>query len=267
MPSYYKMHLDETGNKGIYGNQVPNLDFLNYVSTTAQPGWNVGDCVALPDGREFRHALSAGSNVIKPQYGCNFTETGLLAYTIIAVTKAAGSREITVPAATHDAVTKDQLAGGQLIVFDNTYDADITYNITGNDASDADVAFDIKLDQGLALPLTAADYVEVYKNPWASIDLASTVVLPRAGASVTYVSAAANYFWVQTKGTKHISPQLLVGGDNGGIMCMWRHDGTIDNVEDALAVTVDGNITCQPAGIVISGSAAGNGPIINLTGY
>jgi len=267
MPSYYKMHLDETLRKPIYGGQVPDLSFLNYVSTTAQKGWSVGDSVLLPDNREFRHAKSAGSNAIKPQLGCNFTETGLLAYTTVAVAKSAGSREMTVPAATHDAVTKDQLAGGYLLVFDNTYDADVTYGITGNVAAAADVAFVIQLDQPLALPLTTSDAVEVYKNPWASIDQGNTVILPRAGASVTYVSAAANYFWVQTKGIKHIAPQLLVGGDNGGMMCMWRHDGSVDNVEDALAVTVDGYITCQPAGVVIAGSAAGNGPLINLTGY
>ena len=268
MPSYYKMHLDETLRKPIYGGQVPDLGFLNYVSTTAQVGWSVGDSVLLPDNREFRHAKSTGSNVIKPQLGCNFTETGLVPYTSVVTAKDAGSREMTVPAATHDAVTKDELAGGYVLIFDNTFDADITYGITGNDASDADVAFDIKLDQPLALPLVAStDAVEVYKNPWASIDQGNTVILPRAGASVSYVSAAENYFWVQTKGIKHISPQLLVGGDNGGIMCMWRHDGTVDNVEDALAVTVNGNLTCQPAGVVIAGSSAGNGPLINLTGY
>jgi len=266
MPGYYKMHLDETLRKPIYGGQVPDLGFLNYVSTTAQDGWNVGDSVLLPDNREFRHCKSTGSNAIKPQIGCNFTETGHQAYTSVAVAKAVGSREITIPAGTHDSVTKDELAGGQVIHFENTVDGDITYVITGNDASDADVAYVVYLDQPLALAFTTSDAIEVYSNPWLTIDQANTVILPRAGASVTYVSAAENYFWVQTKGMKHISPQLLVGGDNGGMMAMWRHDGSVDNVEDALAVTVNGSITCQPAGVVISGSAAGNGPIINLAG-
>ena len=266
MPSLYKMHLDETGNKGIYGGRVPSLGFLNYVSTTAQPGWNVGDVLDLPDGRQFRHAKSLGSNAIKPQLGCNFTEAGHQAYTSIAVAKAVGVSAVTIPAGTHDAVTKDELAGGHLIHFENTVDGDITYGITGNDAADADVAYVAYLDQPLALAMTTSDAVEVYSNPWLTMDQGNTVILPRAGASVTYVSAAENYFWIQTKGVKHVSPQLLVGGDNGGMMAMWRHDGSIDNVEDALAVTVNGSITCQPAGVVISGSAAGNGPLINLSG-
>lgn len=267
MPGYYKMHLDETLKNKIYDGQVQDLGFLNYCSTTAQDGWDVGDIVVLPDGREFRHAKSAGSNVIKPQLGCNFTETGYVSYTSVTTAKSQGSRTVTVPAATHAALTADQLKGGYLLIFDNTYDADITYCITGNASADANAAFDVYLDQPLALPLTTSDAVEVYSNPWGAIDQGNTVVLPRAGASVTYVSAAANYFWVQTKGIKHISPQLLVGGDNGGIMCMWRHDGSVDNVEDALAVTVDGSITCQPAGVVIAGSQAGNGPLINILGY
>jgi len=267
MPGYYKMHLDETLKEGIYDNQVPLTTFLSTVSTTKDSRFNPGDTVVLPDGREFRYAKSAGSNVIKPQLGCNFTETGLVSYTSVTTAKAAGSVEITVPAATHAALTKDQLAGGYLIIFDNTYDADITYGIVGNDASDADVAFDIKLDMGLALPLTTSDAVEVYSNPWASLDQGDTIILPRAGASVSYVSAAANYFWVQTKGIKHISPQSGVGADNGGIVGYWRHDGSMQKGETALAVTVATSDTIQPAGCVIAGSQAGNGPLVNLLGY
>lgn len=267
MATYYRMHLDETLRKPIYDGQTPDLSFLSYVSTTAQTGWNVGDVVVLPDGREFRHCKSAGSNAIKPQLGCNFTETGLISYTAVTTAKAQGSKEITIPAATHAALTKDQLKGGFIIIFDNTYDADITYCIAGNDASDANVAFNVKLEMPLALPLTTSDAIEVYSNPYASIDQGNTVVLPRIGASVTYVSAAANYFWVQTKGVKHISPQSGVGADNGGIVGYWRHDGSMQKGETALAVTVATNDTIQPAGCVIAGSQAGNGPLVNLIGH
>lgn len=267
MPSYYKMHLDETLKRGIYGGQVPDLSFLGDVGTTKSTVFNPGDTVELPDGRAFRYAKSAGSNVIKPQLGCNFTETGLIEYTSVTTAKARGSREITIPAATHAALTKDQLQGGYIIIFDNTYDADITYCIAGNDASDADVAFDVQLDMALVLPLTTSDAVEVYSNPWASLDQGNTVVLPRAGASVSYVSAAENYFWVQTKGIKHCSPQSGVGADNGGIEAFWRHDGSIQKGETALTATVPTADTNQPAGIVIAGSQAGNGPLINLLGY
>ena len=267
MPTYYKMHLDETLRRPIYGGQVPDLSFLSYVSTTAPVGWNVGDVVTLPDGREFRLCKSVGSNAIKPQLGCNFTETGLLAITSVTTAKAKGSRKITIPAATHDAVTKDQLKGGFVLIFDETYDADITYCIAGNDASAANLAFDVELEMPLALPLTTSDKVEVYKNPYASIDQGNTVTLPRIGASVTYVSAAANFFWVQTKGVKHISPQANVGADNGGISATWRHDGSIDPAEIGLGGSVPAYSTCQLAGDVICGSQAGNGPLINLMGH
>jgi len=267
MPSYYKMHLDETLKKGIYGGQVQDLGFLGDVGTTQSALFDVGDVVVLPDGREFRYCKSAGSNVIKPQLGCNFTETGLISYTSVTTAAAKGSREITIPAATHSALTKDQLKGGFIIIFDNTYDADVTYCIAGNDASDANVAFDVQLEMPLVLPLTTSDAVEVYSNPWGSMDQGNTIVLPRAGASVSYVSAAENYFWVQTKGVKHISPQSGVGADNGGLVGYWRHDGSMQKGETALAVTVATNDTIQPAGTVIAGSQAGNGPLVNLMGY
>lgn len=265
--AYYKKHMDETLRREIYLGKVEDRTFLTEVSTTKSTKFDPGDTVVLPDGREFRYAKSAGSNVIKPQLGCNFTETGLISYTSVTTAQDKGSKTLTVPAATHAAQTKNQLSGGYIIIFDNTYDADITYEILGNDACDADVAFDITIDMGLALPLTTSDAVEIYSNPWASLDQGDTVILPRAGASVSYVSAAANYFWVQTKGIKHCSPQSGVGADNGGIVGYWRHDGSVQKGETSLTATVPTADTIQPAGIVIAGSQAGNGPLINLLGY
>jgi hypothetical protein len=267
MSSYYKMHLDETLRKPIYDGQVQNLDFLNYVSTTAQTGWNVGDVVVLPDGREFRHALSDGVGVIEPDQGCHFTDTGYISYTAFAVAATAGTREITIPAATHAALTKDALAGGYVIIFNGSADDDCTYGIVGNDAADANAAFDVKLQRGVNPAVTTSSAAEVYINPWSAISQASSSVLPYCGCAVRKVSAAANYFWVQTKGIKFISPQTGVGNDNGGIAVMWRHDGSVQKGETALAVTVATNDTNQQAGYVISGSAAGNGPLINMTGY
>jgi hypothetical protein len=262
------MHLDDTLKRQIYGGQVPGLDFLAYVDTDAQDDWVVGDTVVLPDGREFRHCKSTGAAIMYPNVGCNFTDTGFMAYTAFGVSASVGAREITLPAATHAAVAKDALAGGYLVIFNGSGTNDVTVGITGNDASLADVAFKVKLDMGVPVAIVAAtSAVEAYVNPWSVIAQANTTVLPRCGAPVVAVSAAANYFWLQTKGVKFVNPQALVGGDNGGIMAMWRHDGTIENCEDALGITVDANNTCQPAGIVVSGSSAGNGPLINLTGY
>jgi len=268
MPGYYKMHLDETLNKGIYDGQVQSLDFLNYVSTTAQDGWNVGDTVVLPDGREFRHALSNGAGVIEPDEGCHFTDTGYVSYTAFAVAASVGEREITIPAATHATLTKDALRGGYVIVFNGSADDDCTYGIVGNDAAAANALFKVKLDRGVNPAIVAAtSAAEVYINPWSALSQASSDVLPYCGCAVRKVSAAANYFWVQTKGIKFVSPQSGVGADNGGLMAHWRHDGSLQKGETAIGGTVPAGDTNQPAGIVIAGSQSGNGPLVNLLGY
>jgi len=268
MPGYYKMHLDETLKKGIYDGQVQNLSFLSKVSTTKDPLFDCGDTVVLPDGREFRYALSTGSNTLNPALACNFTDTGYTSYTAFTTAASVGDAEITVPAATHAALTKDALAGGYIVVFNGSGSNDVTYGIVGNGAASANAAFTVKLDMPVAVAIVASTSAcETYKNPWSAIDQANSVVLPRCGVPVVSVSAAANYFWVQTKGIKFVNPQSGVGNDNGGLMTYWRHDGSMQKGETAIAVTTATNDTIQPAAIVISGSAAGNGPLVNLLGY
>ncbi|MBE3037025.1 MAG: hypothetical protein IMZ70_08115, partial [Candidatus Atribacteria bacterium] len=220
------------------------------------------------DGREFRYAKSTAAGVMIPTMGCNFTDTGLVAYTAFAVAAAVGDLEITIPAATHAATTTDSLKGGYVIVFNGAATNDVTYEITGNDASDANALFKVRLDMPVAVAIVAGtSAAEVYINPWSAIAQANSSVLPRAGVPVVSVSAAANYFWLQTKGIKFINPQTGVGADNGGIECYWRHDGSLQKGETALAVTTAASDTNQPAGIVIAGSKAGNGPLIYLAGY
>ena len=266
MPSMYKQHFDGTLDKSIYSGQIPQLDFLNYVSTTAQPGWNIGDGVELADGSVYRHALSNGAGTIEPDQGCHFTDTGLVAYTSFGIAAAVGENEVTVPAATHVLQAKDQLAGGYAIIFNGSADDDCTYGIVGNDATAADVAFKIRLDRGVNPAVTTSSAIEVYINPYRALSQVSSSVLPYCGCAVRLVSAAANYFWVKTKGPVYCSPQSGVGADNGGIAVNWRHDGSLQKGETAHATTTATNDTNQQAGYVLAGSQSGNGPLVVLTG-
>ena len=266
MPSYYKQHFDGTLDKSIYSGQIPQLNFLSYVSTTAQPGWNIGDGVELADGSVYRHALSNGAGTIEPDQGCHFTDTGLVAYTAFGIS-ATGTNEVTVPAQTHALQVKDQLAGGYAIIFNGSADDDCTYGITGNDATAADVAFKIRLDRSVNPAVVAGtSAIEVYINPYRAISQVSSSVLPYCGCAVRLVSAAANYFWVKTKGPVYCSPQDGVGNDNGGIAVNWRHDGTLQKGETAIGSSTATNDTNQQAGYVLAGSKSGNGPLIVLTG-
>lgn len=249
------------GKKGLW-------DFIYEVSTTKNPLYNLGDRVVTPDGREFRYAKSAGNNAFYAAHGVAFSATGYVSYTAFGTSHAIGEREITVPAATHAALTEDELRGGYVIIFDGATNYYTTTRcIVGNAAADANAAFNVQLDGKITYAITASTSAcEVYENPWAALELASGNTYPKAGIPAAYVSAAANYFWVQTKGITWVAPQSGVGGSQGQHGCFWREDGSLDKADTALATTVPAGSSSQYAGYVVEGSHAGNGPLFMLHG-
>jgi hypothetical protein len=242
----------------------PDWSFLYETSLIQDSNWWVGDKVVLPDGREFVYAKSSAA--IATNFGCNFTAAGYVAQTVVTVADAIGSKVLHVPAATHAALTKDELRGGYVIIGNqNGGTTPAVRGIVGNDASILNVAFVVYLDAPLSVAtVVSTTGVEVYQNPFAAIGQSDTVVLPRAGIAATGVSAANTYFWVQTKGVGYTSPQPSVGADNGGITAMWRHDGSVVPMETALGATVPAMDVAQIAGIALEGSTTGNGPLLLL---
>ena len=268
---YYTKHFDETLRKGIYETQIPNINFLYQTpGTTKDPDWNVGDKVVLPDGREFRYAKSLGNNELFAAHGVQFTYTGLTTITNFTVVAATGATEITIPAGGGQAaLTLDVLRGGYVIIFDGDDDTNTCVRgIVGNDVeSTGNLAFKIQLDGAIHDAITTTHKAEVYQNPWAGMEVASNTALPIAGVPTTVVSAAANYFWVQTKGICWVAPQSTVG-DHAGMLTMWRHDGSLESAEVALGIsTVPSTDRTQIAGYCIQGSQAGNGPLLMLADH
>jgi hypothetical protein len=246
---------------------APNWDFIYDVSKVKDPQWDVGDRVVLPDSREFRYAKSNGAAALYASHGCEFTATGYTAITTFATSHAIGAKQVTVPAATHAALTQDELRGGYITIFDGASDYyTTTRGIIGNDAAVADALFVVYLDAPITYAITAStSKCETYENPYAALTVASNADKPKAGVPAAYVSAAANYFWVQTKGFIWVAPQGA-DSDNGGIARVWRHNGGLESLETAYAITVATADTSQYAGYCVVGSPGGNGPLFNLQG-
>lgn len=264
-----KQKVNYLNREGLVAHtETPDWSFLYEVSKIKHPNHYVGDRVVLPDGREFRYAKSTGSNALYAAHGCAFTYTGLVSYTAFATSHDSDVKEITIPTATHAALTEDELRGGYVILFDGASDyATTTRGIVGNDAAAADAAFKVQLDAKITNAIVSGtEAVEVYRNPYAAIDVMSAGNIAVAGVPATYVSAAAQYFWVQTKGITWVAPQSGVGGTYGQIGCFWRHDGSIDKADTALATTVPSGSSSQYAGHTVIGSQSGNGPLFNLQG-
>lgn len=259
--------FDSCDFRGVNG-QSPLLaggeEQLLYEEDLTQ-NYDIGAIEKLPDGREFRYSKSTGASILMPKRGCGFTDTGYIQYTSFVVAAAQGVSEITVPAATHAALLKDQLRGGYIVIFDGSAVNDVTHEIVGNDAADSGALFKVRLATPLAVTISTSDACEVYSNPWSALAFGSTI-LPFAGCPMYSVTAAATHFWCQTKGMKFVDPQTGVGADNGGLLNYWRHDGTLQKGETATADVTPAFDTNQPAAIVVAGSAAGNGPLVSLLG-
>lgn len=257
-------YVDQTGD--VTHSSAPTWDFLYATSTVKDPEWNIGDHVHLPDGREFVYAKS-GSAVIASE-ACYFAAAGYTAYTALVVAAAIGDKSVTVPAATHAALTEDELRGGYINIFTGGSDnQDQQFRgIIGNDAAAANALFKVYLDASLTSALTAGIGIETFQNPYANLThTAGSPSLAKAGVPAVYVSAASKYFWVQKRGPIFCNPQADVI-DNEGLGCMWRADGSLDSMATALGVTIPTVSGTQYAGHIIEGSYSGNGPLFMLQG-
>jgi len=243
-------------------------DFLYRVSTVRDPKWNIGDEVEIGGGRKCVYALSTGATALYASRGCAFSHTGYTAYTAFGVSAAVGDTEVTVPAATHAALTQDELAGGFIILFDGASDYYTTTRmIVGNDAAASGAAFKVYLDGALTYAVTAGTSAcETYKSPYSAIVEATDRDQVKAGLPMAYVSAAANYFWILKEGICWPCPQGNLG-NTGGKNSGWWHDvGNVSDITTALGVTIAAGNGSQYAGYCVAGSISGNGPLFMLKG-
>lgn len=241
-------------------------DFLYAVSTTKNPKYDIGDKAILPDGREYRYAKSASA--LNTSEGCYAGGTGVIAYTAATAAVAVGEREITVPAATHAALTENELKGGFVVIFGSVADgADMMFRgIIGNDVSVENAAVTIYLDGALDVAIDTSSAYEVYANPYSAVTWDTGAPdRGKIGVPAAYVSAAATYFWLKIKGPHFVNPQSTVVNNEGVGVC-WRADGSLEATATALGATVPDSDTTQIAGYRLIGDYSGNGPIVMLTG-
>ncbi len=261
--------LGETGQ--VISDNASNWAFIYETSLVKDTKWNPGDRVELPDGREYRYAKSLG--VLSAAEAAQFDSVGVIAYIAAVITGAVGDTSIIVPATTHAAAfAKDELRGGYVSIFgNNTDDIDHMFRgIIGNDSSAINAAVTLYLDGPLDVVMDTNSAIEVFENPYnhlvKQIDGDGSGGDPdkgKGGVPAVYVSAAATYFWLQTKGPRFVQPASTVVNNMTGVY--YRHDGSIEG--DIAVGSKDNNAqTSQYAGYRISGDYSGNGPLIMLQG-
>lgn len=219
------------------------------------------------DGREYVYSKSAGACI--SGQGAEFTNNGYTAYTVFGIAAAIGDTSLTVPAATHAALTEDQLAGGYITIFDGSTNNTQFRGIVGNDAADANVAFIIYLDEPLTEAIVASTSAcETYKSPYDGLQTGTMNYNPKAGLPAVKITAADVFFWVQKNGPSWAAPQggklgTTEGGYSGGL---WSDVGNISDYNTSLGVTVAVGRGSQHAGYAMAGDADNIGPLFMLQG-
>lgn len=262
----YTKHLDDTLKRNIYDDDIPNWNFIYETSLTKRTDFNVGDKVVLPDGREYRYAKSSAACI--SGQGCEFTYTGLTAYTTFGVAAAVGDDEVTIAAVAHAALTKDELRGGYICIYVGDTTNNVMFRgIVGNDAAGSGAAIKIYLDGALDQAVVASTSAsEVFRNPYNALRTGTSGDRPKAGVPAIKVSAALTYFFVQIKGLIWVAPQANLGNAGGLTGGFWHDVGNVSDGKTALTATIPNAKSCQYAGHVVSGSVSGNGPLFMLQG-
>jgi len=249
---------------GVLSTKAVDWSYIYSASTTKDPLHYVGDVSIVPGRGIFVFSKSSAACI--SGQGCEFTYTGYVSYTAFVVTAAVGATSITVPAATHAALTLDELRNGFITIFDGSTNSVQFRQIIGNDAADANALFVVYLDGALTEAITTSSACEVYQNPYMALRTGTSMTLAKAGIPAVKVTAASIYFWCQVgriPSFTWIAPQSGVGA-KGGMGCFWRHDGSLESADTALAVTTATYDTSQYAGNTITGTAAGVGPLFML---
>lgn len=264
-----KAQVNYLGSEGLISSvEASDYSFIYDTSTVKDSRWNIGDRVVLPDGREYRYAKSCGACI--SGQGAEFTYAGYTSYTAFGVAAAVGDTSVTVPAATHAALTKDELRGGYITIFDGTTNNTQFRGIIGNDAASANAAFVAYLDGPLTEAVVAATSAcETFQNPYGALQTGTMNYNPKAGIPAVKITAANVYFWVQIKGFVWGAPQggklgTTEGGYVGG---MWSDVGNISDVSTSLnGATVPAGRGTQYAGYAVLGDADNIGPLFCLQG-
>lgn len=263
----FTYHADETLKAGIYDTGDCQYGFVFTTSTTQDERFAIGDIVILPDGRTYVYSKSAGACI--SGQGAEFTAAGYTAYTAFAVAAAVGDRQVTVPAATHSALTANELRGGYITIFDGSTNNVQFRRIVGNDAADANALFVAYLDAPLTEAVVASTSAcETFQNPYAALQTGTMNYNPKAGVPAVKVTAANTYFWCQISGMCWVAPQGGKLGTTEGGYCggLWSDVGNISDYNTSLGVTVAAGRGSQHAGFAVLGDADNIGPLFKLQG-
>ena len=188
----------------------------------ATPKFNLGFKVETADGKIYRWAYFGADTTRGVLVASDLSESSLVDTDNAVIDSAScvdttdgliKSKHIQLTVAS---VTLDMFAGGVLITTDDAGEG-YTYDIVGNDATDATATGDtrIQLAQPLQIALTSSSDVLIMGNQYNNLEIATTTDAGLAGVTCSVIDQSeAPYGWIQTKGRVGILTDgtVTVGG-------------------------------------------------------
>ena len=227
-------------------------DILGYRTNDATQRYVLGTRGMTWDGKVLRY-YKTGTATASYQRALFYNDTGDVTYEAPAAAAPAGGTEIIIA---EGSITKDQFAGGYLLLFHATGDGAV-YSIAGNEAT-VGSNFTCYLAEPLGVAVTTSDNLEMYISPYADLRSGTTATKAWGGIPAQGIMTSGYFGWLQTWGPCFISPQATVG-ENQTQTGYFRNDGSIDTRGN-----VDTGVCDQIAGHTLIGGAAGNGPLFLL---
>lgn len=186
---------------------VADAPFLGVWQQDATQRYIYGTRWITWDGRVYRYAYA--SEALYSYSGAASKADGVVAYTANPLATNAGVTAITVTVASR---TEDDLAGGQLVLFDNSA-TQCTFNIgvVGNEATSGTTTL-IYLESPMPVATTTSDFHELFENPFSESGTGYNGSYGYnwwLGIPTVNVTSAYRY-WLQTWGAAYVTPGMSI---------------------------------------------------------
>jgi hypothetical protein len=207
----------------------------------ALPDLSVADTVQkYPIGTRYvegddEYRYCAFKATMTPGMGAKNGNRQAVAYATIAAAAAQYATSLVVDVAATDGnagdgvIAVNELAGGRIIIFDATGPTFIRIIKSNTVVASGGGEMTVEVTQPIPVALIAdTDHAELMANIYSYVN--TTNERPVIGVPVLAYTTG-QYGWVLTSGITWVAPQAAVGVGSNNLLCIFRHDGSIDELD------------------------------------
>ena len=206
--------------------------------------------------RVFKYGAFQGT--VNPDLGVKDTQPQSVAFVSVQATTTQYATSLTLTVGASDGIAGDgviavnALAGGFLVVFDATSKAFTRQIVSNTVVAGGGGTMTVVVSDPIPVALTTSDSGECMASQYSYLTASTNAAYSVVGMP-QLVYTSGQFGWVQTWGPTWIAPQSAVGSGSNNKIGIFRHDGSIDELD----YTDNNNNKGQIAGYVLTHSQAG----------